>query len=50
MKKSMHCPQGTECHEGFLPRYNGGLEPFTAGVTLSNGGTNGGVCVGGEKV
>lgn len=42
MRKSMLCPPGTECHEGFFtPWYNGGLQPFTAGVTLSNGGRDG---------
>lgn len=42
MRKSMLCPPGTECHEGFLTLWcNGGLKPFTAGVTLSNGGKDG---------
>ncbi len=47
MRKSMLCPPGTECHDVFFTLwYNGGLEPFTAGVTLSNRGRDGGRAVG----
>lgn len=49
MRKSMPRPPGTECHEGFLAHCNGRLQPFTAGVTLSNGGTGGEIACGGSS-